>query len=128
MERIVHIGMLLWAVLFFGVVVPGHQRGAVTVPDGTRASDGGEASRPYCPLCIAVTTGDPSSPGTPSDPARRCAICHLAGVIDAPTGLVFAVPQLRLLPELLPVTRDALVASLDASRIHLGRAPPSVMI
>jgi hypothetical protein len=125
--RILMLGLFS---LWFGVIVPGHERGAISVPGYKSPGAGKQACAPrpaHCNSCPAPAD-DPAGPASPeSDPASHCAICHLTGVLDAPTAIVFAIPQAELLACLPPQAYHSIAGVLVLS-IDRGRGPPSFFI
>jgi len=105
-----HCVMLAWTVLWFGAILPGHERGAVHTP--------GWSAR--CARCVydgdgpgnAQLQGDlptdapAEGPSQPDDRGnqRCCALCHFIGVLSVP-GATFSCP---------PMLHDALAIRLSA--------------
>ena len=125
---------VLWLALWFGVIVPGHKRGLVLLPDGkSQAPAAKQAAEKPCPLAqIMGTNGScccqpsrKSSDDNPGAPVTHCAICYLTGVLDVPLPPDFAPRPLEL-AQMLPWPEPVAVDSIPASQTYLGRAPPIV--
>jgi len=101
--------------LWFGVVVPGHQRGAVKVPNSKPGS--------CCPGKVDAGSKKTSDDKAPCDPVSKCAMCYIVGVLDVPGALPAGLPH----PELLALIQIASTARVEAV-VVLGllpqRAPP----
>ena len=90
MQRRMHWAILIWATLWFGLILPAHPRGAVRIPGAPMA----------CEDCASQPMGgDSDSPchEDKKDPVGCCAVCHWVGKIDvvyvefftpAPLGLI----------------------------------------
>lgn len=109
--------ILLWSV-WFGLIIPGHQRGIVALPGTQQASGecpvlGGDSVQASC--CK-------SQPGR-GDPVRHCAICKLVAMLDIPAAVNNDVPPLGLVGLADPVAPIAVYPPSTVS-VHTGRAPP----
>ena len=127
--RILLIGIFS---LWFGIIVPGHERGAIRVAgaDANEAADGSchtvkKSACDHCPT-QSVPSGDQPAK-VPSDPSQHCAICKFIGVLDAPTVIQFALPTVELMGILDPPALTS-IASLSVLSIDRGRGPPSLFI
>lgn len=134
--RILLIGVFS---LWFGVIVPGHERGAIRVAGSDAHCNDASAvchvapvvQKPSCSHC--PTTGKPLTQETapakpkPVDPSSHCAICKFIGVLDAPVMVTFDLPPSYLLSTLDPLPVEAIAAqSLLLS--HRGRGPPHLFM
>lgn len=118
---------IVWLSLWFGIVVPGHERGQIVLPGYQPPShcgaDAGEppprAARSDC--CPAPGNDDSKRPG---GPVERCAICYIVATLTVPLPIDLA-PR--------PTARAGLVAQHRPDRPttspptppYLGRAPPA---
>lgn len=124
-----HNLILLWAIAWFGVVLPGHERGVIRVPgaptvlrtDTERRVASGElqlSALSACPLCPLSRSGEDGE-----DPASTCALCQLIATLSVPVPF-----------DPVPTAGERLI---ERPRIHdfsaplrpvlarsLGRAPP----
>ena len=123
--RILLIGIFS---LWFGIIVPGHERGAIRVAgaDANEAGDGSchtvkKSACDHCPT-QSVPSGDQPAKA-PSDPSQHCAICKFIGVLDAPTIITFDLPAVYLLSVLDPPTFEC-VRGVDHFFISCSRGPP----
>lgn len=120
---------IAWMVLFFGVIVPGHQRGAIKAsgsPDAMLAA-------PSCPLCASLTLwGEPGNDDQPGQPSpskptpTNCAICMLVAKLDR---FVWTQPRafvLERLPWFAPQTDDSIYVPDISLVTFLARGPPTV--
>lgn len=111
--------LALYLLLWFGVVVPGHRRGIVTIgpPDPAQT-----CSCCQCPDCA----GTPSKPSdTPPSQASHCAICDFAAHLTLPPTFDFTLPPLGLLDRL----PDPVIADLVSRFVLIpfdGRGPPAI--
>jgi hypothetical protein len=114
--------MAAYLLFWFGIVVPGHQRGIVTV-DGTP-----NASECCCCQTTPVaqsTSKTPADSPAPANPAGHCAICYFAAHLTVPPPVDFSLAPLGLVARV----REAVIKDMVA-RIVLtpydGRGPPVV--
>src|SRR5689334_1022004 len=87
-SRMLRLAMLAFSALWFGLLVPVHQRGVIRVA-GTAAS---------WRTCCATSTRDESKQkplGSPS--GSGCAVCQFIATLDLPPAIVIDVPSLGLL-------------------------------
>jgi DUF2946 family protein len=103
--------MLIW----FGVIIPGHTRGQISVPGSNCGCD--------CCACNSAATHATEAPNSQPNKSSHCAICDFAAHITlpppmdltlAPLGLAYRID--RPAPRLAPVVRIQLVRH--------DRAPP----
>ena len=111
--------LLAFVSVWFGAIVPGHQRGSVRLPSPTESC----AER----ACHSCCPTEKDSQNTPADSrsAKNCAICLFACMLDVPMVEIVPLPQERVEP------RDFLaVARLILQPPHFGdraeRGPPLV--
>jgi hypothetical protein len=112
------IAMVVFCALWYGIILPGHERGAITLP-GSNCCDVKAAS--------CHTAPHPDKSDRKSDPVRTCAVCQLVSVTAPPTVIAIDVQKLHLLAELPSVAY--LSPDLAAvSRPQSGRGPPAAPI
>ena len=89
--------VLCFAALWFGVLVPVHNRGQIAVPGTEPGAFGGatchashctpapaaQAARPCHPTHAATTDADPNAPA-PKHGGGSCAVCFFLAALDAP--------------------------------------------
>lgn len=109
---------ILFQLLWLNAVVPGHTRGAVTMPGSTPA-----AAREADSCCDESHHGKKQSP-TP-DQQKRCAVCYFAIGIHLPPVVSFDHLQLGLIGT-LPIPPPVTFESTRAILPYHGRAPPAV--
>lgn len=120
-RMLVHV-MLAFALAWFGMILPGHQRGIVKLP--CTAAEVGKDGKAACPMCAAKQQGELPAK-LPGDPVRSCALCFLVAGLNLPPEAVVVDLRSWLLDELQFIERESLVASIDTITFHLGRAPPA---
>jgi hypothetical protein len=118
-KRPFHLALLIFQVVWFNVIVPGHTRGVVQLPHA-------EQSCPACCCCCegAAKTGN-QNPATPKNPPGNCAICFFAAHLSIPPRIDFSLTRLDFLHRL-----DAIVKEDRVARIVIypfdSRGPPAV--
>ena len=116
--------ILIWSILWFGVIAPGHERGAVRVPGG-ETSTSSSHGHACCQRPTPNTTDETPDPAAPEDedPASACAICYLNGALHTPVpiAIIPAVSRTALAPRPAPPHTPALARRYPPA---LGRAPP----
>ena len=120
--RSFRIALLVFQTLWLNVIVPGHQRGVVSLPGEAQSSCHAAAARP---CCGSGHPGGPNKSGKPGDPALHCAICYFAARVTPTPPIVFAPEPLRLLEVLNPEAAPAR-AAIPFILSYDGRAPPRV--
>ena len=110
---VTRIFVLLFAAVWFGVVVPGHQRGAISFP-------GSAVSTADLPPCHQKKL--PKSPTSPAKPAQ-CVICTLAAMTSPPPAIE-AVPELSY-RESLVVPAPEVSFALHIPLPFSERGPPA---
>jgi hypothetical protein len=122
--RVVRIAILLFEVVWFNIIVPGHTRGIVVVQSGATSTETCPlCAAVACPLCAQHAAPNSSKNPTPADRAN-CAICQFMAHLSLPPVYDFRPASLKLL-ELLPIpqpqTRES-VALIDHAHC---RGPPA---
>ncbi len=134
-----NLRILLLAIfgLWFGVIVPGHERGAITVPGYKPACHGvvceqparavGETAKKVAVCGDCPTDAKQSTPteGSKRERARHCAVCQLVGVLGAPAVIHFTPPTVELIGS-LPLPAYVSVVGIDLSDSIRSRGPPAV--
>lgn len=113
--RAARAAFILYLFVLFDVVLPGHTRGAVTLP-GTKGA---------LPACCMARLGADSKSGQAPTPQQQahCAICFFAARVCQPVTYDFHLTELRLREVLpFPVAYDVVSTSFHAT--YRGRAPP----
>ncbi|MGH7215074.1 MAG: DUF2946 family protein [Tepidisphaeraceae bacterium] len=119
-RRLLGILLVLLQALWLNVVIPGHTRGAFTMP-GSR----GRCETSKC-CGTRAATGDEQRQRTPTpDERARCAVCYFAAGLSTPP-VALRAPVVLGLCELLPLPPPVVVESLEFTPTYLGRAPPAV--
>lgn len=113
--------MIAFTAVWFGVVLPGHERGVITVPSSTNNESCGSCeSESHCAV-DSDPAGDKSLPQ--NTPASRCAICKFIGTLDLPVLVTLTSPvseQIAVLNWAAPKAVCVLAPIEQTS----GRAPP----
>ena len=146
--RILLIGVFS---LWFGVIVPGHERGAIRVAGSVAAPNhpsmavaAGDSchttapvAKPTCGHCPATSatsasSSDDSAPQSsdsksklPVDRSQHCAICKFIGVLDAPVMVSYDLPQFYQLATLEPLPVECLTG-VQHFFISSCRGPPAI--
>lgn len=118
-RRSLRILLLLWVAWWFGVAVPGHERGQITV-DGKSSAPRG--------CCAEPENGAAKTPVRHPSPAKsesRCAVCAVVATLDAPASAGADLTPLELLRRVAPV-RLPVPISLAIRLSYHGRAPPTL--
>ncbi len=113
MRKSGRILLLVFQVFWLNVVVPGHQRGVVSLPGSGCA-------------CAACGTGEHApakAPAPRGDAATHCAICHFAARVTPPPIYDFTPPRLGL-AAILDVPAPAIFKCISIPACYDGRAPP----
>ena len=117
--------VLGFACLWFGMLVPVHQRGQIQLP-GASATAAAEShcNRPDAACHRKAKDGQPApvKPGS----SKNCAVCHfiIAG-LHAPPPVTWYVERLGLV-EVRAIERQAEIAHATTILPFHGRAPPAV--
>ena len=137
--RSTNLRILLLAIfgLWFGVIVPGHERGVITVPGFKPACH--EASCEMadaapapacggCPIEARAKAKEAKEKEAKEKDSRRqraqhCAVCQSVGVLGAPVVIVFAPPTVELIG-CLPLPAYQSVTGIDAVDLTRSRGPP----
>lgn len=130
----VRLAVLVWFAGWLLVVMPGHKRGIVQLPDAQAAMQAAQQSqeeqasccKPKPPSCCdSETEADTNCEQGPLDPAKHCAICFLkAHLTDAPPAILYT-PYLGELDELAYLAEPSIANEMAAPTQLRGRAPPA---
>ena len=133
--RWLQLAMVFWLTAWYGVIVPGHQRGMVLVPgaEGRIAAQAGSCceENEAVLVCQEPPPADGSTPAPinkkKSDPNRvaNCAVCAIAGLIDLPPPLVLSPVTAESGLEFRPLQRDVFALELPGHSIPFKRGPPA---
>jgi len=126
LSRLGRISLLAFQVVWLLVMLPGHQRGAITLP-GTPdicSTQTPAASGDHSCCAASEPAGDPEPGKGGSNRTSHCAVCHYA------IRMVFlAPPDLTIAPagflELLPVPAVQSQYARPVYLAHDARGPPS---
>lgn len=133
MMSVLRIPALLWLCLWFGLIVPAHQRGQVvragTCPDaqaGMTVTSGCCSTTPAPSAAPKDSTPDGrKKPAQPSEQrVRCCAVCYIAATTQPTTEIRFVPPPFYLLAVLPPVPLSSLLG-VDRTPDPRGRDPPA---
>jgi hypothetical protein len=98
-RRAAIISLVIFEAIWLNVIIPGHTRGAVTMPCGC----GGESPvAAACPFCAVEKTAEKTAEKTghhvptPAD-REHCALCFFAAHLSIPPVLDLDAPKLRFL-------------------------------
>jgi hypothetical protein len=119
-SRTLRIFMLLAVTLWFGVVVPGHERGRVRVPGAApQAPCHAAAGRGHC---HAPTDTDAPAKAPSDNDASHCAVCRFVATLSCPAP----PPPLPTVARVGLVSADhpAVAPSTDDASPFLRRGPP----
>ena len=114
--------LLAFQFLWLNIILPGHQRGVVTMPGAECPACEAPAEQTER-ACCARHTHVPHP--VPSDRSERCAICFFAARVSQAVAFDFTHPPLQFvgMHELPPA---AVSHSPQFASTYLGRAPPSI--
>jgi hypothetical protein len=118
--------VLGFACLWFGMLVPVHQRGQIQLPGSNATADTTtHCNRPDAPCHRKALDGKQQQPGKPAN-RENCAVCQfIIFGLHAPPPVTWYVERLGLV-EVLAVERQADVAHCTTILPFHGRAPPVV--
>jgi hypothetical protein len=124
MPRALRWLVLCFATLWFGVLVPVHNRGEITLPGAEKSCHA--AAKACCATGARLPDAgahDPNCPDPASRPSGPCAVCFFISGLHAPPPVTVVVTRLGLVGSHdSPVPQD-----LPARRVTLpfhNRAPP----
>jgi hypothetical protein len=109
----IRLALLVFEAVWLGVIVPGHQRGAVLTPGATSCC---------CCHCSAL----PSTPGHPTQQQKdQCAICSFFAHLILPPVVDFHLDRLCL-AQRLPIHAPETFQSVFLQRTPPCRGPPAL--
>ncbi|MBI1375034.1 MAG: hypothetical protein GC159_20135 [Phycisphaera sp.] len=121
MRQTLRIATLAWAIVWFGVFLPGHTRGVIKLPGTpTEACESCE-SKPSC--CDKPRADDDASHSRHKSSPDHCAVCELVAKLDTPVAIDLSLPPAGLVELLPPTTPQRVTPARYASTLR-GRAPP----
>lgn len=135
-RRVVHAGMLVWAVAFFVFISPGHTRGYIEYQVASLvrpAQAGAVAGDPACEpggACFVAGRsccrgGAPAGDGPRRPPMpKRCAICEIIAKLDVPQPWIIYEHFFASLGVIAPRRGESLF-DYRAPQPFAGRAPPA---
>jgi hypothetical protein len=124
-SRTLRIAILIFQALWLGVLVPGHRRGVVALP-GEQNFAAFSSERSCCAVDGSEHRHLPQVPCS-RDPAKHCAICHLAMRLSTPPAIDIVLPPCGL-AEVRPLSSFDAPASILTLPTYDGRAPPSALL
>jgi hypothetical protein len=130
--RFLHLVMLLFISLWFGVIAPGHTRGVIKMGGASSCSPQVQGSDAIGGMsCCAMPARadrdeDDAHQDRPEDPAACCAICYLNTTMQTPQVISFTPGLVGVIDELTPPPLTGQAAEAHFSPIH-GRAPPAIV-
>ena len=129
-RRVTRILVLGFTCLWFGVLVPVHQRGAIRLPGPAAVAAAGPTSPTHCGRaeaglpCHRAPADPGSSPDAPADGGGGCAVCHFIAGLDVPLPVTTGIEPLGLLASLPTALAPAAPARHVALPYH-GLDPPA---
>lgn len=126
------IPALLWVCLWYGVIVPLHQRGQITLPGATistsccanKEEGTAQGEQAVCRPATAAKGAKTSKHSEPSEEQiRACLVCYIVAVTQPAPDFHFTPPAVHELAELVPTPFLAL-AGVDLTPALRGRDPP----
>jgi hypothetical protein len=120
-RRALHWLVLGFTTLWFGVLVPVHNRGEITLP----GSDALLKARTAHACCAATSEPKPADPcHTPASRSGTCAVCFFIATLDAPPPFTWVETRLGLAGVVDAARPDELPAARISLPFH-SRAPPA---
>jgi hypothetical protein len=117
-NRFLHIGFLAFFGLWFGLVLPGHQRGIVLLPGVTPVASSSAATT------LAPPCHDSSTPANKPISSKGCAVCFHMAMLDVPVFINHHFDELYAQHFTQPIA-PKFVLSVEQSRTKSCRAPPA---
>ena len=115
------LALVAFQFLWLNIIVPGHQRGIVSLP-GTQCEACETPAAPPARACCAHHPKTP--PAVPLDKANHCAICFFAARLSPAIAVDFTHPPLRMIAR-LDAPLAPLIHSPEFAFTYHGRAPPT---
>jgi hypothetical protein len=136
--KLTRVAVLLWAVVLFGLILPGHRRGSVPVPGGkvvdtafnaradAASTDpvGPAVGASKCPMCAdwGSSQGKERN-GPPKGGSDKCALCYLLATLLQPPPVGLGDGVMGLLGR-LPVSSPAQAPKARLQGLVTIRGPP----
>jgi len=121
--------VVAWSILWFAVIVPGHQRGAILLPGADRSGSTASASRQAIedalPPCCR-SHGPSEKNGTPAPLGSGCAICDQVAKITPPVEYDFKPMFLGFL-EMAPPPAIFTLSGVQFLSPRDARGPPAAV-
>jgi hypothetical protein len=120
-RRALHWLVLGFTTLWFGVLVPVHNRGEISLPGSER-----DARQTAHACCADSSSAARHAPGHAPAPSRggACAVCSFIATLDAPPPVTWVETRLGLIGTLDAPRPDELPAARVVLPFH-SRAPPA---
>ncbi len=116
---------LLFLVVWFVGVMPGHERGIVAF-DQIAPEPVNPAAAKDCGGCCPLPEDEPADEDAPvEDPAKTCLICFLRATLDLPVDVAFDPPGLLFEFEIAAPPRVIALHAIAAPDELRGRGPPA---
>jgi len=114
-SRAMRITAIVWLLVWMGVLVPGHERGAIPLP--------GFAGRAPCRAASPCCPARSDRGGKPSPAPPPCAVCDFVATLTTPPPIVTVATLSRSLL-IVESSQPAPLCSIDPPANSRGRAPP----
>lgn len=132
-SRWIHFLSLSWAVLWFALIAPAHERGAVRLPGSSGAVAGSDFSssvptieaRGSCCSVVSYAGNDGETPSPRPSQSEGCAICKLMATLSVPPAFSSAPVALGIV-DLLDIFAPTDFISRDAWSDLYARGPPVI--
>jgi len=121
------IAVLIFVATWFGLVLPGHQRGLIKVPgaEATASADGG------CCASRCEPTGEPApggdAPRPAKDPTRHCAVCTIIAMM-LEVAVYQPPPTLHTLAAIIDPPAPHAIVGVEPQRVLSDRGPPAPLV
>jgi hypothetical protein len=114
--RPVHLFLLIFQALWLNVIVPGHTRGIVQLPNAGHS----------CPACCCEQSAQTKNqkPAAPTNPPGNCAICFFAAHLSIPPKIDLSLTRLDFLHRLDAIVMEDRIARIALSPFN-SRGPPA---
>lgn len=119
--------MLLWLSWWFGIALPGHQRGAVSLSEGSGSGWSVAAGSSSCCARLPADANPSDAPAPDRGGASRCALCHLMAVLTVPPPADVDPGRWRPLVDTIPASYTSPTLG-GACGIFGSRDPPRPVV
>ena len=115
-QRMLRIAILLFVIVWFGLIVPGHRPERSYYRELTRITTAA--------MRQTVGVRDSNSHSLPDSNRAACAICHLIATLEMPAAVQLSVPP-HGFTRLPPASASILVCSVESHAVRCTRGPPN---